>query len=113
MDSPSSAAGPDRPTGRPTASRDRVIAAALRRLNRHVDFSTCTAYLLTEDDRALAAAMMVDTTMSFTVPSGMAADQPGGRVRARTADRRRARRRLGKLARGARQDHLVRDRHSG
>ncbi|MFB6777827.1 SpoIIE family protein phosphatase [Streptomyces sp. NPDC056352] len=74
MDSPSSAARPDGPAGRPTTSRDRAIAAALRRLNRHVDFSTCTAYLLTEDDRALVAAMMVDTTMSFTVPSGIAAD---------------------------------------
>ncbi|MFE7710314.1 SpoIIE family protein phosphatase [Streptomyces sp. NPDC057486] len=74
MDSPSSAARPDGPAGRRTTSRDRAIAAALRRLNHHVDFSTCTAYLLTEDDRTLVAAMMVDTTMSFTVPSGIAAD---------------------------------------
>lgn len=74
MDSPSSAAHPDGPTGHTMTFRDRAIAAALRRLGRHVDFSTCTAYLLTEDDRALAAAMMVDTTLSFTVPSGMAAD---------------------------------------
>ncbi|MET8327326.1 ATP-binding SpoIIE family protein phosphatase [Streptomyces sp. NPDC005181] len=74
MDSPSSAAHPQGPTGPPLTSRDRVIAVALRRLDRRLDCSTCTAYLLTEDDRALAAAMMVDTTLSFTVPSGMAAD---------------------------------------
>lgn len=74
MDSPSSAADPKGPTGPQLMYRDRVIAAALRRLNRGLECSTCTAYLLTEDDRALAAAMMVDTTLSFTVPSGMAAD---------------------------------------
>ncbi|WP_329160178.1 serine/threonine-protein phosphatase [Streptomyces sp. NBC_01717] len=74
MDSPSSAADPKGPTGPQLMYRDRVIAAALRRLNRGLDCSTCTAYLLTDDDRALAAAMMVDTTLSFTVPSGMAAD---------------------------------------
>ncbi|MDF6045491.1 serine/threonine-protein phosphatase [Streptomyces sp. JH14] len=74
MDSPSSAARPNGPTGPPLTCRDHVIAAALRRLNRRLDCSTCTAYLLTEDGRALGAAMMVDTTLSFTVPSGMAAD---------------------------------------
>ncbi|WP_392673187.1 SpoIIE family protein phosphatase [Streptomyces sp. LN785] len=74
MDSPSSAARTEWPTGRVATSRDRAIAAALRRLNRRFDFSTCTAYLLTDDAQALAAAMMVDTSLSFTVPSGMAAD---------------------------------------
>lgn len=49
-------------------SQEHAIASALRRLNARSRASTCTAYFLTADHRALTPAMTVDTRLSFAIP---------------------------------------------
>ncbi len=58
----------------PQTRRDHAVAATLRRLQDTLDPSTCTAYLLRDKGRALAAAMTVETPLSFTISPGMATD---------------------------------------
>lgn len=52
----------------------RAIAEALRRAYDELGASTCTAYLLSDDQRALVAAMTVDTPLSFSVPTSFDVD---------------------------------------
>lgn len=56
--------------------RNTVMAAALLQLHTRLRASTSTVYLMTGGAHALAAAMSVDTPLSFTVVPEMAADDP-------------------------------------
>lgn len=60
--------------GLPRTDRDRAIAATLRDLARTLRPSTCTAYLLKDEARELAASMTLGTPLSFTVSPGMSVD---------------------------------------
>ncbi|WP_062008851.1 SpoIIE family protein phosphatase [Streptomyces hygroscopicus] len=58
----------------PEVLRDQIIASALRRVYGRLPASTCTAYLLTADARALAPAMTVETPLSFTIAPAVPVD---------------------------------------
>ncbi|MFE5125161.1 SpoIIE family protein phosphatase [Streptomyces sp. NPDC056669] len=60
--------------GRPQTPLDHRLASALRRLHSRLRPSACSVYLLTEDGRELAAAMIVATPLSFTMIARAAAD---------------------------------------
>jgi anti-sigma regulatory factor (Ser/Thr protein kinase) len=56
------------------ARRDATMATALLRLRARLRPDTATAYLLTGDGHDLAAAMTLDTPLSFTISPGMPVD---------------------------------------
>jgi serine phosphatase RsbU (regulator of sigma subunit)/anti-sigma regulatory factor (Ser/Thr protein kinase) len=58
----------------PQTHRDHAMASVLRRLYQRLHASTYAVYLPTEDGSGLAVAMALNTTLSFTITPGMAAD---------------------------------------